>query len=316
MSNKEENNVNDIELSYFFNRVQNLFNKLVYFVFKLFYIFKKNFIYFLILISVGAGVGYFVDKKNELNLKHSILIIPNFNSVNLIYDKVENIKGEKEKSPLLKKHLRKITIEPIDNMYDFLIGDRNNLRVFDVINKNSSLDLEKFTKEESTSKNFKYQLLTIYTNKLSKDSANYFLDSYLKELNNDKYYNSRRKVEYANSLNKKNEILKSIEQINKFFDNIGFQSSNTNANVSLNSFNQINDLLNTKEIFLEEVNSLDIKLIEQSKVIYESYRVINIPDSNFPAKILIPFVLIIFFYILIFIKNKYRVYKENKTSMI
>lgn len=312
MSNKEDSNLGDIELNYFFNRIHNLFNKLGYFIFKLFHIFKKNIIYFFVLIFLGVGIGYFFDKRNESNLKHNILVIPNFNSVNLLYDKVDNIESEVEKSPLLKKHIRKITVEPIDNIYDFLIADRNNLRVFDVINKNSSLDLEKFTKQESTSKNFKYQLLTIYTKKLPKDSANYFLDNYLKELNNDDYYNSRRKVEYVNSLNKKNEIQKSVEQINNFFDNIGYQSSNTKANVSLNSFNQINDLLNTKEIFLEEINSLDIKLIEQSKVIFESYRVVNIPDTSFPMKVTIPFIFIILLYILLYIKKKYGDYKEEK----
>lgn len=310
MSNKEENYQNDIELSFFFKRIRGVFNGIGYAIFKLINIFRKNIIYFTALIILGVGIGFLVDKKNESNLKHSVLIIPNFNSVNLIYDRIDNIEGDAGRNPLLKKYIRKITVEPVDNIYDFLIGDKNNLRVFDVINKNSSLDLEKFTKKESTSKNFKYQLLTIHTKNLSKDSTNIFLDTYLKDLNTDDYYNSRRKVEYSNSLKKRKEIEKSIEQINKFFDNIGYQNSNSSANVSLNSFNQINDMLNTKEVFLEEINSLDIKLIEQSKVIYESYRVINIPDSKIPFKIIIPFLLVIFFYILIFIKKKALEYRS------
>lgn len=309
MNNIEKESHNEVELNYFFDRIGKVLNRIA---FGIFIMVKKNFLILIALLIVGGGLGFFLDKRGESNLKHDILLIPNFNSVNYLYDKVKNRDYQNHK--LFHKQIMNVGVEPIDNLYDFLIEDKVNLRVFDAINKNNTLDLEKFAKQNSTKINFKYHLLTVYTNNVSKDSVNDLLNKYLEDLNSDHYYNERRKVEYVNTLKEKEEIVKSIKQINTFFDNIGYANVSTNANVSLNTFNQINDMLYTKENFLKESNLLDVRLIEQSKVFYESYRVINIPNSKFPFTLVLPIFFVFVFCVYLFIKNKISEFKliENK----
>lgn len=302
-SNDDLNINNDIDISNFFNRINNIINKIGYSIYRLFNFFIKKIKIFILIIILGFSTGYYFDYKMEQISINEILVIPNFNSIDYLYNNKNYTKN------IFGKHLNDISIEPINNFLEFLDNNKN-LKVFEAINKNGSLDLEKFFNKESITKNYKYHLITIKTEGLTKKQNQNYIDKYLQKLNSDKYFNSIRKVDYLNNKNKRNELLKSVEKINVFFDNIGYQ--NTTSNFSLNSFNQVDDLINSKQNFLDEINLIDIELIEQSKVIYEVYRIENKENKNLYLKFILPILFVfLLFFIFILRKMYYKFKKMN-----
>lgn len=314
MSNFEQNTNQDntkdtkeVDLKFLTNRIKFLFDSIGFLIFRFFRFMLRNYIIVAFLIVLGVGLGFFIDIIKKNNFEHKVLVVPNFNSVDYLYDHVENQNKLSTNKPLYKKYINSISIEPVKDLYNFLGESRENLKIFDALSKVSSFDLEKFQKQNSTNRNYKYQLLVFKTKNLSSDSTNYIIDKFLGDLNNDTYYNEKRKVEYNNLLLKKEELNKSIAQINNFFTNLGIE--NNSSNVSLNTYNQLNDMLESKQSLLQELNKLDIQLIEKRKVIYESYRIMNIKNNMISNKVILPVFFIFLLIVFVWIRKKINEYK-------
>lgn len=309
MSNFEQNTNQDntkdtkeVDLKFLTNRIKFLFDSIGFSIFRFVRFMLRNYIIVAFLIVLGVGLGFFIDIIKKNNFEHKVLVVPNFNSVDYLYDHVENQNKLSTNKPLYKKYINSISIEPVKDLYNFLGESRENLKIFDALSKVSSFDLEKFQKQNSTNRNYKYQLLVFKTKNLSSDSTNYIIDKFLGDLNNDTYYNEKRKVEYNNLLLKKEELNKSIAQINNFFTNLGIE--NNSSNVSLNTYNQLNDMLESKQSLLQELNNLDIQLIEKRKVIYESYRIMNIKNNMISNKVILPVFFIFLLIVFVWIRKK------------
>lgn len=314
MSNFEQNTNQDntkdtkeVDLKFLTNRIKFLFDSIGFSIFRFVRFMLRNYIIVAFLIVLGVGLGFFIDIIKKNNFEHKVLVVPNFNSVDYLYDHVENQNKLSTNKPLYKKYINSISIEPVKDLYNFLGESRENLKIFDALSKVSSFDLEKFQKQNSTNRNYKYQLLVFKTKNLSSDSTNYIIDKFLGDLNNDTYYNEKRKVEYNNLLLKKEELNKSIAQINNFFTNLGIE--NNSSNVSLNTYNQLNDMLESKQSLLQELNNLDIQLIEKRKVIYESYRIMNIKNNMISNKVILPVFFIFLLIVFVWIRKKINEYK-------
>lgn len=314
MSNFEQNtnqentkDTKEVDLKFLTNRIKFLFDSIGFSIFRFVRFMLRNYIIVAFLIVLGVGLGFFIDIIKKNNFEHKVLVVPNFNSVDYLYDHVENQNKLSTNKPLYKKYINSISIEPVKDLYNFLGESRENLKIFDALSKVSSFDLEKFQKQNSTNRNYKYQLLVFKTKNLSSDSTNYIIDKFLGDLNNDTYYNEKRKVEYNNLLLKKEELNKSIAQINNFFTNLGIE--NNSSNVSLNTYNQLNDMLESKQSLLQELNNLDIQLIEKRKVIYESYRIMNIKNNMISNKVILPVFFIFLLIVFVWIRKKINEYK-------
>lgn len=284
----------EVELAYIQKRVLNIFKGFFSILNKYFTFLVSNKKTVILLLLAGLFLGGTLDYLRSKNKIQRILVIPNFNSNNYLYDNIQNIDNILTKDNFLKKNVKDVSISTINTLYDYLGESYENKEIFEVLSKSSSFDIDKYQKDKSLKINFKYQLIDVVTKDMTKDSANLLVNRLLGYLNNDEHYNKVKKIENKNLLLHRNELVKSVDQINAFFENIGNQESKAST-FSLNSFDQINDMLGTKERFLREINKIDVTLSEQEKVIYESYRLINIEKRSFIFLLLVPALFIIIF---------------------
>ena len=284
----------EVEFAYIQKRVSNIFKGFFSILNKYFTFLMNSKKTVILLLLAGLFLGGTLDYLRSKNKIQRILVIPNFNSNNYLYDNIQNIDNMLSKDNFLKKNVKDVSITTTNTLYDYLGESYENKEIFEVLSKSSSFDIDKYQKDKSLKINFKYQLIDVITKDRTKDSANLLVNRLLGYLNNDEHYNKVKEIENKNLLLHRNELVKSVEQINAFFENIGNQDSKAST-FSLNSFDQINDMLGTKERFLREINKIDVTLSEQDKVIYESYRLINIEKRSFIFSLLIPLFFIIIF---------------------
>src|SRR5690606_19978730 len=111
-------------------------------LFSIFDFFKKYFIVIIVLILIGVGLGYFKDKNAVELYDNEILIIPNFESVDYLYDKAKyvNLKIAAGDTLYLKnifgsnfKKVKGIDLEPIVDIYNFVSKSRQGIDVLRII---------------------------------------------------------------------------------------------------------------------------------------------------------------------------------------
>jgi len=189
---------NEVDLHYVGQKVKGYVSQINDNFFDFILFVKRNIILFAVVMLLGAAYGYYIDSQAKL-YSHKVILIPNFESVDYLYEEAEKLNAkiadrdyEYLKSIGIKNpnYLAKVTVEPIIDIYDF-IDDvelyETNDKKFDLFKLISeSGDMKSILKEHSTSKNYKYHVLELYTvNKA--DEAGY-LQPVLDHLNSNKYF--------------------------------------------------------------------------------------------------------------------------------
>ena len=95
----------------------------------------KNKIIICLLVVIGLVLGYYLDSKVKKEFKTEVVVVPNFESVDLLYTEVENfktnLKTNSQKNTYLKEILN-LEIKPIENINNVL-QERENLEIFKVL---------------------------------------------------------------------------------------------------------------------------------------------------------------------------------------
>src|SRR5690554_5483040 len=87
----QQNSSEEIDLGYLFKKSNHFFKSIVRALFQVIEFFKRYWIIIFTLIIVGLGIGYYKDLKVEKSYYNELIVIPNFESVDYLYDKVEAI---------------------------------------------------------------------------------------------------------------------------------------------------------------------------------------------------------------------------------
>ena len=139
MGDQTKFNVNDeIEMSVFINGIKRFFVGLLKLIFQALSFYKKYIIVVLILVIGGGIGGYYMDNNNLKNYRNEVIVIPNFESTEYLYDAVEmvNSKIRNKDAAFFTKlkiegylSLREITIKPVTDVYDMVKQQKSNLDV-------------------------------------------------------------------------------------------------------------------------------------------------------------------------------------------
>lgn len=278
------NSSQEIDLSYISKKTSAFFDHIGYAVYRFFKFCLKNFIIILALVIVGLALGYYLDNFREQTYKHEIIVVPNFNSTSYLYNSIENMDFEGTR-------VSKAEVEPIIDIYQFIQERYQNLEIAKYMSENN-IQIDKFKEKSDVEKLYRYHLLTIYTK--GEDVSGKIVDKLLSDLNNDNYFLERQKVEVASLQFLIEEIERSIASINNILNKLGNQGT-TSSDLNIEMYSEINNLINSKKGSVDELNRLKVYQLEQSKVIYDSARVINIKNSSVPNMILLPIVLFLIF---------------------
>lgn len=94
MNNSPQNNDSqEIDLSQISRKIGGFFDGIIFNIFRIIFFLKRNIVLVGILLVLGAGLGYFLDKTNK-NYENQIVVIPNFDSVDYLYSKIELINSK------------------------------------------------------------------------------------------------------------------------------------------------------------------------------------------------------------------------------
>lgn len=302
--------------------VNNMFFNIIQFV-------LRNIIIIIALIVIGIGLGTYLDIENK-TYTHKIIVMPNFKSVNYLYEEVSriNAKVKEDDTEYLEKigipdadRIVKIEIDAIVDIYEF-IDDNNGgsaendskFQLFKLISENG--DMNKMLEDNTTSKYYKNHVITITTNE--RVTQKNLIDPFLAHLDNNAYFKAMQKTFFENldmTVATNDSIAKQIDAVIKAYSlSSNMQSSNL---VALNEKTSINDLLRTKQALVETKAYLNLQSIENSKVIKDNGVLLNIKVSGIgkSQKVILP-LLFLFLFIIIYNFRKYYKKEVNKRKII
>ncbi|KGO81320.1 hypothetical protein IP98_01214 [Flavobacterium cauense R2A-7] len=320
MSNSPQSNPNDqeIDLTQLSKKIGGIIQSFVDWLFDGILFIRNNIVVIGVLFIIGAGLGFYLDIKTKV-YDHEVIVTPNFGSTDYLYSKIFLIdsKIKEGDSIFLKKigiknptKFTRIEIEPIIDVYGFINNSEQNFELLKLMAEDG--DLKKIVKENMTSKNYKYHLISYTTRGKSEEEST--LNPVLNFLNDSDFYKKIQK-EYLNNIAvkiKENDSI--IAQINGVMDQF---SKTVNSNqksdklVYYNDNTQLNEVLKTKEGLINEKGAKRIELVTSDKIIKEISTTLNVENTKFSygkKKFILPILLIVLF---VLFTKLIRFYKEQ-----
>lgn len=320
-------NSDEINLSHVADKVKGVFSSVNNSFFNIIQFVVRNIIVIVALIIIGVGLGTYLDMGNKI-FTHKIIVMPNFKSVNYLYEEVDriNAKVKEDDTEYLEKigipkaeRIVKIEIDAIVDIYEFIDNNGgvaendSKFQLFKLISENG--DMNKMLEDNTTSKYYKNHVITITTK--GRVTQENLIDPFLAHLESNAYFKAMQKTFFKNldmTVATNDSIANQIDAVIKAYASSGTSSSNL---VSLNEKTSINDLLRTKQSLAETKANLNIQSIENSKVIKDNGILLNTKVSgvNNSQKIILP-LLFLFLFIVIYNFKKYYKKEVNKRKII
>jgi len=326
MANSSSTDNQDLDLGQLSKKVKNYFSRFNDAIFDGILFIKRNSIILIILIILGAGLGYYKDKTSAV-YEQKIFVIPNFGSVDYLYEEIKYLSSKiklqdaefiKTAGKIDIEKFSKIEIKPVVEIYDFIEDkdideDDRKFQLFKLISENG--DMTKVLKDNTTAKYYKNHIITISTNgEVNKSEV---VTPIMRYLNSNLYYLSM-KDHYAKNLDAKiaanDTMIKQIDAIINDFSSRGKTSNmvyyNDNTDLSL--------LIKQKNRLVKELGQTKIDRANADNVIKETSVVLNVGSTSLLVgmmKIIVPILFVIAFIIGVKFRDFYR-YQVNKRKAI
>ncbi len=289
-------NEQEVDVVFLFSSVSNFLDKTGYNSFRAFKFLKKNYIITLLLLIAGVSWGVYSIQTDSKPFKHVLIVVPNFNSTTYLYNKIENFQAHNTSNYEKLHHISGIEISPVIDVVEFISDREQNLQIARYMSENT-MEIHKYKKGEVSEKLYRYHKITYYTKVEDKDQSIY--NAFVNELNNDAYFIERQKVERADTEKRLLEYQTSVNNINGLFEKLGNTSLETNKTVNVEMFSEMDRLLEKKNSLLEEINKTKVAIIEESKIIYDVTKKLNVYNKKGKLVVIFyPLLFIVFFLII------------------
>lgn len=268
------NHQEEIDLGYLIKKINLLFKKTVKLFFGLAAFFAKYKFIFLTLLIVSIAYGIYNDSRSMTVYNNQAIVIPNFESVDYLYDKVDalNAKIRGQDSLYLGqimgsnyRFLRGIEIEPIMDIYNFGAESRENIDILRILFQNQ--DFNEFLDHVANSKNYKYHRVNFRI--LGDRDSKKIVDGIMNYLNDNPHYISYQSIYKEHYQFELNEVEKMIGYVDSIFDSAKLISSHnaTGQSVFINDNSQLNNLLFSKRSLINDRIKLKLKIEDQDNLI-------------------------------------------------
>jgi len=307
----------EIDFSHISRRIGDKFEDFSTWIFKGFLFIKKNLIVLTILFIIGAGLGYYLDKKTKV-YDHQIIVSPNFGSTDYTYSKINLLESKiKERDTVFlnklgiknSKKLSTIKIKPIIDVYQFIENKPENFELIKLMAEDG--DINKVVVDDVTSKNYSKHMISFTTSSLTDESAT--VEPIMAFLNDSKYFKDLQKVYLKNvdlTIKTNDSILRQIDGIlNEFSATKSGTGSKSDKLVYYNENTQLNDVIKTKSELLENNSNIKIEMVRTNDIVKKTSSTINVRNTesiNGKMKFVIPLVLIGLFIIFGLVRAYYR----------
>ena len=316
----EQNTSEEVDLGYLFSKISSFFRSFIRLLFTIIAFFIKYIIVTVVLIIIGIGIGYYLD-KNEIEVyNNELIVIPNFESTQYFYDKVEALmaKVKDRDTTFLKKivgpnyeDLKKLEAEPIVDIYGWASGSRERVDLFRVLAEKQNI--QEYIKDPQNHQYYKYHHLTIkikgktYSEEIINGIVDYF--------NSNLHYSEYMEVGRKNTAFRIETTEKMLSQIDSLLKAsvLTEKITQNSPSIAINDNSQLNDILQTKGDLTRNLLFLNKQKIDEQQIIKVASVNYNISDlSGFKLgnKIKLPLILVLFFSGFFFLKYIYRKMKK------
>ncbi len=291
----------EIDLSQIGKSISKVFQKAVNRCFDLLFFIQKKLIIVFILLVIGGGLGFYLDK--EPNYTSDVVVIPNFGSNEYLYDKINLISlklKEKDKAFFTKigikniKDFISIEIEPINGIYDF-INKQEHKNNFDFIKLMAEDgDIEKVLQDKTTSKNYYLHGINIKTAIVYNQKD--LIDPILNFLQQSEYFLKLQKIQQYNLEEKLAANKSIIAQIDQIV--LSLNQNKTGSSVSISENTGLSDLIEKKDYLILENQKLSTNRLEFEKIIKDQDIVLNqmnTSGANNKMKFILPLLFVLFY---------------------
>lgn len=288
------------------NQEIDLFNILFRMLIKLKEFVKNNFLPFIILSILGAALGFFISPKLD-KYESRIIITPNFNSTDFLYNEIDYINSRiLDKDTLFLKNIgfdktiSKIEIKPIISVYQFIQTNEKNFDLLKLFAEDG--DINKVAEDEKTAKNYSNHQITITTKKPNFNKST--IDLLIGYLNRNTYYNGLKDISNKNLDDRIKTNNLTIDQINQILNKFSEEDSHEKSSnlVYFNDNTQLNEIITTKNYIIKENENIIQGKLTSDKVIKEIAQSLNIKQKS-KSNLLIIILPIVFVFIYLITKN-------------
>jgi hypothetical protein len=308
-----QNNSDEIDLGQLFQLIGRGFNAIFRWILRVFLYLKKNMLLLIGLVVVGLAIGYGLNKIISKKFKTEVIVKPQIESKNYLYDVVNEIQSNiKSKDTLF---FQSIGVENIDfNGLNIKIS-----RVAEVGNSESDLKyLELLQSFENTDaiadivraelqnkSSFNHRITFYYKNA---DFGREFAQKVLNYINTNSYFNRFLEVYRSNANARIDEDQKLLTQVDQIITNYttglaAKGSTSTNERIVLDNQEQVNiaDIFEYKTGLIRDIEAKKLELEERTVPV----SVINLGQPQVEQKsffgksiVLIPVIFVSVFFIL------------------
>lgn len=317
MSTNNTNQTEEIDLGYLFKKIGDLFKSCVKILFQIIAFFLKYKFIVLALIIIGFAYGYYKDSNAKKSYSNQGIVIPNFESVDYLYDNVENFNAKIEAADTLYlkkvldsnfRKIRKIEIEPIADIYNLMTKSREQIDVFRILFQNQ--DLSEFVEDMTTSKYYKYHRINFKI--VGENSSEKMISDVLNHWNSNEHFTKYASLYRENAKLQIEENKKMITQIDSIISSITSGNlKNTNSGVVISENSYLHMLIERKSSLLDELLASEIKQADYDAPVKLANMEYNIYiESGISNKIKYPIQLVFLFSLIFFIRYSYKKLKE------
>lgn len=310
-----QNNQDEIDLGYLFGKISGLFRSFVSLLFLVISFFIKYIILILVLIIIGAGIGYFFDKNKKEVYNNELIVIPNFESTQYLYDKIDALSAKLKDNDFefLEEtfgpsyaDLKSIEAEPIIDIFNFASASRERVDLFKTLTDKQ--DIPDYIKDPQNFQYYKYQHITIKIK--GKEHSEEIINSLNKYFNENPHFSEYMAVGRKNTQFRIETSESTISQIDSILKASAIVDNGKNASPSIkvSDNSQLNDVIESKERMLYNLLKLNMQKIDEQniiKIVSVNYNVSDFSGVRISNMVKFPLLLLFLFFGFFFLKYLY-----------
>lgn len=315
-----QNNQDEIDLGYLFNKISDLFRSFVRILFLVVAFFIKYIVIIVILILIGIGIGYYLDKNKTEVYNNELIVIPNFESTQYLYDKVDALSsklrdGDTEflQKTIGANYIELVTLEaePIVDIFSFAATSRDRVDLFKVLTDKQ--DIPDYIKDPQNFQYFKYHHITIKVK--GKEHSKEIVAAIEKYLNENEHFSEYMKVSRESTQFRIETSERTISQIDTILKSSASidKGKSTLPSVMVSDNSQLNDVIESKDRMLYNLLKLNMQKVDEQSIIKVAAINYNVSDfSGFyiSNKVKYPVILVLLFSGFFFLKYIYKKMKH------
>lgn len=315
--NNPQNSSDEIDLGQLFRMIGNGFNTLFKAFLRLFLYLKKNAIIILSLIIVGGAIGYGLNQIVSKKLKTEVIVKPQLESKNYLYDVVAEIQANIEAKDTI--FFNSIGVSSIDfRGLEITIGrvsgddsSESDIKYLELLQSFEDTEsIADIVRAELQNKSSFNHRITIYYKNL--EQGQIFAKKVMEYINSNTYFDNLVTIYRVNAESRIDQNKNLLAQVDEIITNYSKQMAQTdgvssNERIILDNQEKVNitGLLNFKNTLIKDIETKKVELEERTDPI----KVINFGKPQQVQKafygkniVLIPTLLLAVFFLVSFIK--------------